>query len=240
MSRSKAFAKCPVLITHWDPDMYPNEPLPLVPELVVYLLAYGEVWLKEVDLFLNPKIAACLSDRAGFQQFSSLVATKRIKVLIPDPSRNLEDPIKYPILSTATEIVRSKKRTVKGRPWRMTDEDARLCKALDAMLVDNGGLKRNGVVRQRTTPPSDKNEFAAQLIDVLEGHDTRWQQRKQFKGITPHIARQFTKYARNHELAMDLLRKKGIVPAAQNGFYRSLLYQCADHLLPTPSGPGVP
>jgi hypothetical protein len=70
--------------------LYPNRPLPLIPELVVYILAHGEVWIKEVDLFLNSRIAAILSDPVGFHQFSSLVATKRVKVLIPDASRDLD------------------------------------------------------------------------------------------------------------------------------------------------------
>jgi hypothetical protein len=95
MAKRKSFLGPPLLITHWDPDMYPSRPLPLIPELVIYILAHGEVWIKDVDLFLNSRIAAVLSDPAGFQQFSSLVATKRVKVLIPDTSRDLEDPVRH-------------------------------------------------------------------------------------------------------------------------------------------------
>jgi len=231
MSNRKAFVGCPVLITHWDPDLYPKGSLPLVPELVIHILAHGEVWLKDVDLFQNPRIAAYLRDKAVFEQFSSLVATKRVKVLIPDKSRNLDDPINHPILSTALEIVRSK-RPLKSRPWKMTDRDRRLCQALDSVLVANGGLGSNGVVRHRVQPPAGRNVFAGKLIEVLNGQDERWRQRDQFKGIDGRIADQFTEFANNHELAIDLLRKKGVTPNATNGFYRSLLYQCADHLLP--------
>jgi len=231
MTKRKSFVGCPMLITHWDPDLYPREPLPLVPELVIHILAHGEVWLKEVDLFLNPTISANLADPAVFEQFSSLVATKRLKVLIPDKSRDLDDPIKHPILSTAMEIVRSR-RPLKSHPWKMTEKDKHLCDALDSMLVANGGLKSTGVVRQRVKPPADRNVFASTLIKVLNGQDRRWRQRDQFKGIDPRIADQFTGFAKNHELAIDLLRKKGITPNATNGFYRSLLYQCADYLLP--------
>jgi hypothetical protein len=229
MPKRKSFVGSPLLITHWDPDMYPNRPLPLIPELVIYILAHGDVWIKEVDLFLNSRIAAVLSDPVGFQQFSSLVATKRVKVLIPDRSRDLDDPFKHPILSTANEIVRSK-RPLKTRQWRMTDQDRRLCEAFDAMLVANGGLQKNGVVRHRIAP-ADRNVFSEQLVGVLAGEDKRWRDREQFKAIDQRVAKQFTKYALNHELAIDLLRKEHITPNATNGFYRSLLYQCADVLL---------
>jgi hypothetical protein len=229
MSKRKAFLGSPLLITHWDPDMYPNRPLPLIPELVVYILAHGEVWIKEVDLFLNSRIAAVLSDPVGFHQFSSLVATKRVKVLIPDASRDLDDPVKHPILSTANEIIRSK-RPLKTRQWVMTDQHRRLCEALDAMLIANGGLNAKGVVRQRISPPAN-NVFAEQLVAVLTGEDKRWREREPFKAIDGRVAKQFTKYALNHELALDLLRKKDITPNATNGFYRSLLYQCAEVLL---------
>jgi hypothetical protein len=229
MSKGKAFLGSPLLITHWDPDMYPNRPLPLIPELVVYILAHGEVWIKEVDLFLNSRIAAFLSNPVGFQQFSSLVATKRVKILIPDASRDLEDPVKHPILSTANEIIRSK-RPLKTRQWVMTDQDRRLCEALDAMLVANGGLRAKGVVRHRISPPAN-NVFAEQLVAVLTGDDKRWREREPFKAIDGRVAKEFTKYALNHELALDLLHKKKIVPNATNGFYRSLLYQCAEVLL---------
>jgi hypothetical protein len=232
MSNRKSFVGCPLLITHWDPDLYPRQPLPLVAELVIHILAHGEVWLKEVDLFLNSKIATCLSDPVTFRQFSSLVATKRVRILIPDRSRNLEDPIKHPVLSTAMEIVRSH-RPLKSRPWRMTERHRRLCEALDRVLVANGGLSPRGVVRQRIKPPPNRNAFAGKLIEVLNGPDKRWRQRPQFEGLDDRIAERFTKLAANHESALDVLRKKDITPNATNGFYRSLLYQCADCLLPT-------
>ncbi len=209
--------------------MYPIRPLPLIPELVIYILAHGEVWIKEVDLFLNSRIAAVLSDPVGFHQFSSLVATKRIKVLIPDTSRDLEDPVKHPVLSTANEIIRSK-RPLKTRQWIMRDQDRRLCKALDALLIANGGLSTKGVVRHRISPPAN-NIFAEQLVAVLTGEDERWREREAFKAIDGRVAKQFTKYALNHELALDRLRKKNKTPNAVNGFYRSLLYQCAEEFL---------
>jgi hypothetical protein len=231
MSNRTAFLGFPVLITHWDADLYPTRPLPFVPELVIQILAHGEIWLKEVDLFLNTRIAASLSDPVVFDQFSSLLATKRVKVLIPDKSRNLDDPDNHPILSAATERLRGK-RPLKSRQWEMTDKDKRLCEKLDSVLVANGGLKPDGVVRQRVEPPAEKNVFAATLIEVLNGPDKRWRGRRQFKGINQCVADQFSRFAENHELALDLLRSKGITPNATNGFYRSLLYQCADHLLP--------
>lgn len=231
MPKRKSFVGCPVLFTHWDPDMYPDGHLPLVAELVLHILAHGEVWLKEVDLFLNPRVSEYLSDPIGFQQFSSLVETKRVKILIPDESRDLDDPISHPILSTAMEIV-TRKRPLKSNPWIMTEKDRRLCEALDSLLVANGGLKKNGVVRHRVSPPTDRNTFAETLIDVLSCPDMRWRQRDQFRGIDEPVAQEFLKLATNHELALDLLRKGGITPNATNGFYRSLLYQCADYLFP--------
>jgi hypothetical protein len=35
MPKRKSFVGSPLLITHWDPDVYPNRPLPLIPELVI-------------------------------------------------------------------------------------------------------------------------------------------------------------------------------------------------------------
>ena len=231
MSSRKAFAGCPTLITHWDPDMYPNEPLPLVPELVVYLLAHGQVWLKEVDLFLNPKIASYLSDPTGFQQFSSLVATKRIKVLIPDQSRNLDDPINHPILSTAMEIVRSK-RPLKSRPWTMTEKDKQLCEALDTMLVATGPeAKWRSASQDRT----------AKQREHVRGQAYRRSRRPRY---TLAATRRVQGYRSSDRTAVCQARAKPRIsyrpftkerhcPQRNERFLPLIALPCADHLLPS-------
>lgn len=57
----RAVAGYPLLLNHWDPGMYPSDPHPLIEELVIHLLAYGHVMLKDVDLFMNEEIVTFLS-----------------------------------------------------------------------------------------------------------------------------------------------------------------------------------
>ena len=56
MESTRSYLRHPVLITHFDPDMFSGPCLPLIAELVVQILVHGEVWLKDVDLFLNDSI----------------------------------------------------------------------------------------------------------------------------------------------------------------------------------------
>jgi len=105
--------KIPVLLTHWDPGMYPGHPLPLIPELVINLLAYGHVVLKDVDLFMNERIVPYLTEDPGhWEAFASLIGTKRITVLTPDPSRGL-DPT-APFFSAAQD--HASRHTFAGQP----------------------------------------------------------------------------------------------------------------------------
>ena len=78
--RDANIATPPLLLTHWDPDLYPGRSIPLLPELIVHILAYGEVWVKEVDLFFSPQIRTYLSNAANLSAFTSLVDTGRIKI----------------------------------------------------------------------------------------------------------------------------------------------------------------
>ena len=85
------------MLTHWDPEMYPDNPIPLIQELVIYILTYGHVQLKDVDLFMNEDVVSCLSGRprtlpsiSNWDLFASLIRTKRITVLTADPSRGLD------------------------------------------------------------------------------------------------------------------------------------------------------
>jgi hypothetical protein len=88
-------------------------------------------------------------------------------------------------------------------------------------------------VEPRATPPAGENQFAAKLRDVLTQPDKAWRRRKQFKGITNAMAEQFIAFCNNYELALQELRKRRRKPNAENGFYRSLAYQCAN-LFPPP------
>jgi len=51
------------MLTHWDPEMYPSRPIPPLAEIVINLLAYGHVVLKDVDLFMNETIVSHLSEK---------------------------------------------------------------------------------------------------------------------------------------------------------------------------------
>jgi len=221
----------PLLVTHWDPDLYPARPLPLLQELIIHILAHGEVWLKEVDLFLNPRIRAFLSKRSNRDVFASLVETGRIKILVPDGTTILErDPQDEPLLAAA--MARDGKKPLKSEPWVLTEETKRFCKQLDSILGLTGRKVRNPwarpICRPRVTAPSEKNEFAAKLYGVLTQHDKRWQGRDPFKGISPAMVDQFAEFSQNHDKALALLAAADVTPNATNGFYRSLAYQCAD------------
>jgi hypothetical protein len=232
----------PLLLTHWDPDLYPNRPIPLLQELVVHILTHGEVWLKEVDLFLNPRIRAELSKRENRDTFRSLVDTGRLQILIPDSTIYLGDdldPQHQPLLATATERHRSK-RPLKSEPWELTDDIKQFCRRMDAILGLSARQDRYSraepICRPRVTPPSGENQFAAKLYDVLTQKDRNWETRDPFKGITPQMADKFALYTQNYEEALKEIVKAGKKPNATNGFYRSLAYQCADLYLPDEKG----
>jgi hypothetical protein len=234
------FRPTPLLLTHWDPDLYPARPIPLLQELIVHILAHGAVLLKDVDLFLNPRIRNFLSSKGNRDIFTSLVDTRRIRLLIPDEATSLLlDPLDHPLLATA--MSRSKTKPLKNKLWTSSRDTERYCADLDnvfgrpgrAARSSTGIASRDSFCRRRVTPPAGENQFAAKLREVLSQRDKRWKRRKQFKGITQSMARRFVAFCEDHELALQTLAEKGISPNAKDGFYRSLAYQCAD-LFPHP------
>src|SRR5260370_13440275 len=116
----QSFTGPSVVLTHWDPDLYPARPLPLIHELVVHILTHGEVLLKDIDLFLTTKIRDALSDEATLRQFASLLHTGRVKILLPPPESTKFDidPKEHPISAVALE--RHERRPFKGHVCRMT------------------------------------------------------------------------------------------------------------------------
>src|SRR5882724_3697943 len=223
----------PLLLTHWDPDLYPKRAVPLLQELVVHILMHGNVLIKEVDLFLNPRIRSALSKRKNRDAFQSLIDTGYLRILIPDRATvlGLLDPEEQPLLATAREREASK-RPLKSEPWRLTEDIERFCKRMDLILGLTARQARNSwarpICRPRVTPPSGENQFAAKLHDVLTQTDRNWQTRVPFKGITPEMADKFARYSQNYEEALRDIVGAGQKPNATNGFYRSLAYQCAD------------
>ena len=220
---------CPLLLTHCDPDLYPARSLPLLHELVIHILAYGEVWLKEVDLLLNSRIRAELSNPHDRDIFKSLVDTGRIKVLIPDETIKFDDnPHEQPLLAIAK--ARDGKRPLKSKLWYLKDDVRRYCYDLDDVLGRAARESRESTCRPRTAPPREKNEFAERLHAVLIQDDITWRTRRYlpFHGITDEMAVRFAEFSQDVEAALRFLRKKGVNPNAVNGFYRSLAYQCAD------------
>jgi|GEM_PF-6780758 len=221
----------PLLLTHLDPSLYPVHPLPLLHELVIHILAHGEVWLKEVDLFLNRRIRAQLSKPANLRIFAGLVDTGRVKILIPDRATPLDlDPQDHPLLATAR--ARDNKKPLKSEPWVLTEETKQFCTRLDSILGHAARHDRNPgalpLCMPRVTPPSDENEFATKLYAVLTQANTNWRKRGPFGGISDEMATEFAKFCLNYDKALALLAAKNVGPNATNGFYRSLAYQCAD------------
>src|SRR5258708_9631754 len=132
----------PIMITHWDPDLYPAKPAPGIQELVLYGLLCGvlrqdsKVFIKEVDLLLNPKIRSAFEDDAVVGQFDSLLHTGRFKVLLPPLSTDFGDvdPNVQPMTAVARERDR-KKRPYKTRIRRLTRADEVYCAKLYKILV---------------------------------------------------------------------------------------------------------
>lgn len=217
----------PILITHWDPDLYPARPAPGIQELVLYGLLSGvlrresKVLIKEVDLLLNPKIRAAFEDDAVVGQFDSLLHTGRFKVLLPPLSTDFGDvdPSVQPMTAVARERDR-KKRPYKTRIRKLTRADEVYCAKLDRILV---GAR---AIQFRKDFPAE-NTFARVLCAVLSSPDQGWRKRPQFCGITPRMADTFVTYCQDPSKAVDRLARDGVAPHGREA-YRSLLYQVAD------------
>ena len=225
----RAVAGYPLLLNHWDPGMYPNDPHPLIEELVINLLAHGHVMIKDVDLFMNEDIVSSLSHArhrstgiSNWDLFVSLLQTKRITVLTPDPSRGLDPEAPF---SAAAED-HAQRLGHAGKSWTYyTPERQAFCRKLDSVCV---GAK---VCRQREQPPK-RNMFAALLRDILTDEDETWRSRRQFRHISGDNAKLFAEFCAEPAKAISFLVAKpqfNIVNRDQ-GFYRTRLYQCASLL----------
>lgn len=167
MPEQLSFAKRPVVLTHWDPDVYPyrSQPLPPIQELLVHVLAYGEVRIKDVDLFLNPRIRSCFSDDAMREQLASLLGTGRVRVLLPPKSTKFDiDPTTAPLTAVALERVRNE-RPFKDQPWQFTRPIKRYCQTLDDVITQ--AQPEAKAIRFRAEFPVGENTFAKKLADVL-------------------------------------------------------------------------
>ena len=225
----------PIMITHWDPDLYPTASPPGIQELVIYgitsaiLRGRANVLLKEVDLLLNPKVRAAFRDDAVVGQFVSLLNTGLFKVLLPTLSTDFGDidPTLQPMTAVAWERER-KRRPYKNKFRQLTREDEIYCGKLDKILVNAGtetSKRPDGVVRFRKEFPRT-NEFACVLTGVLSRADRAWLSRPQFRGITPKMADDFVTYCNNPSKAVDRLPPE-VKPNSREA-YRSLFYQVAD------------
>jgi len=218
----------PIMITHWDPDVYPSRPAPGIQELVLYALLNGilrkkntPILIKEVDLLLNPAIRAAFDDDAVVGQFDSLLHTNCFKVLLPPVSTHFGeiDPTVQPMTAVALERDR-KRRPYKTRIRKLTRGDKAYCEKLDKILV------AAHAIQFRKDFPSD-NTFARVLASILLSHDQGWRRRPQFRGITPRMAETFATYCHEPSKGIDRLAADGIAPHGREA-YPSLLYQLAD------------
>jgi len=109
--------------------MYPYRPISALAEIVINLLAYGHVVIKNVDLFMNGNITSHplekrhSNDLSGpnWDVFASLMRTGRVTSLTSDPARGL-DPARS-FLSAA--IDHCENRTYAGVRWLQFDEGRR-------------------------------------------------------------------------------------------------------------------
>jgi len=207
MSRSLAMAMRPILFTHWDPDVYPARSLTLPPvqELLLHILAYGEVRIKDVDLFLNPAIRSYFSDESTREQFASLLETGRLQVLVPPKSTVFDiDPLERPLTAVALERLRNN-RPFKDQIWKFTPETKRYCQQLDDIIARAHASVN--VIRFRSEFPATENTFAKKFAGILSGRDGNWRKRPQFSGITGETAAKFARLAEDPD------------------FYRSAVYE---------------
>ena len=176
MSDLEPFAGRPVLLTHWDGDVYPRAVIPPLQELLVYLLAYGNVEVREVDVFLTDRIAKYFTEDLRRKQLRSLLDTRRIKVLIPEERTAFDVPVdKHPITATALERVRNK-RPFKDRPWNFSRSVQEYCRNLDDVVAG---------ATQHRQPYRPENTFISKLRSVLEQKDELWRSREPFRDISP-------------------------------------------------------
>jgi len=224
----RTFAGSPIMMTHWDPGMYPDKPIPLIQELVVNILAYGHVELKDVDLFMNEEIVSYLSQPpidgiSNWDLFVSLVRTKRVTVLTPDKGRRLSE--KTPLYSAARDHAR--KRGHAGQRWLKFDEERKAyCQKLDKLLIPENAC------RPRQAPPRNRNSFAETMYDILTDENTEWRQRDAFRHISADNAKLIASFCAEPQKAIEFLQARGdtdIVNRDQ-GFFRTRLYQCTGKL----------
>jgi hypothetical protein len=207
--------------------MYPSDPHPLIEEIVIDLLAYGHVMLKDVDLFMNEDIVTALSRGrhrstgvSMWDLFASLVHTNRVTVLTADPSRGLDPDAPF----SAAAADHAQRRGHAGQRWReYTPERQAFCRKLDELCV---GAK---VCRPREQPPK-QNMFAKLLHDILMDEDEMWRSRRQFQHITGENAKVFAEFCIDPAKAIAFLERTPQFDEIVNrdqGFYRTRVYQCA-------------
>src|SRR5579872_73712 len=217
----------PMMITHWDPDLYPSKPAPGIQELVLFGLLSGAlrrnspVLLKEVDLLLNPQIRMAFKDDGVLGQFDSLLSTQRFKVLLPPRNTDFGDfdPSVQPMTAVAHERDR-KKRPYKTTFRRLSSADKAYCARLDKILVS-----ANAIEFRKEFPA--ENNFARRLTSILSSPKRSWLRRPPFSGITPQMAETFLSWCWNPSRAVERLQSEGVEPHGREA-YRSLLYQVAD------------
>lgn len=211
----------PVLITHWDPDLYPGNAMPAMRELAVQVLT-SKVLIKDVDLLLNRKIRESFRDPAVVRQFDSLLHTGRIQVLVPPKSMLSAvdvDPDKRPMTAVLRER-QKKARPLKTRVPEIGRPDERFCAELDNIIVSAEAVRfRHDFATENT--------FARKLGTLLSKPDQRWRLRPQFRAITPRMAEDFAGYCEYPHRAVTLLEERKIKPNALE-FYRSLGYQVTE------------
>ncbi len=211
-----------ILLTYWDPDIYvPQVATPFLQELFLYSLLFGEVVIRDVDLFLNPFIGRQLaSSESDFRLLVELIQNNCVQILTLPPAlyRGVEsDPTIEPF--SARSERHQKSCSFKGEQWRPEEWQKVLCLKLDAAV--------NGTRLRSMAPFPSRNDFAPRLAWALDLDPTSkfpW-----FTDITGEAKHTFKRLCVDDQAWESFLRadnRESIVGEGQ-GFYRTAAYQCA-------------
>jgi hypothetical protein len=212
-----------ILLTHWDPDIYvPQVAVPWLQELTLYSLLFGQVVVRDVDIFQNLSIGRHLATSdTDFQILVELVRNGCVEILTLRPE-GYKDIRANPRIApfTARSERHSASRSHMGEKWQPEVWQQRLCLKLDAALNETP-------FRYQARFP-ESNDFAPLLANVLSGEPVKnvaW-----FKDIGDDARSKFLKLCASDSLWESFLlvdcHQKSIVGEGQ-GFYRTAAYQCA-------------
>jgi hypothetical protein len=225
-----------VLLTHWDAEVYPfRRGDRWLKELIISSLLFGEVLVRDVDLFMTPALAERLRRSAtDLETLLELIRNGCVEVLTLPPkeyencSGISTDPQDAPFTARAQRHLAS--RSFAGQKWNPTPWQWELCKKLDEVVVTERG-KWQSIRGMKDF--SSQNMFASELGQILQDRLTQPpDELPQFPPIDEESAKMLIRLCRGEVPWEDFLRASGAqkIEGQGQGFYRTAVYQCAEHL----------